>query len=68
MQVTSGLKKRSPFAFASDEDNLLEDTAFLDDQGESRLLVLVYSIRFRHTLLMSLFRTRRSHKVSEGGE
>jgi hypothetical protein len=35
-EVTSGLKKRSPFAFASDEDNLLEDTAFLDDQGESR--------------------------------
>jgi hypothetical protein len=72
MQVTSGLKKRSPFAFASDEDNLLEDTAFLDDQGESsRLLVLVYSIHFRHTLLVhltSLFRTRRSPKVSEGGE
>ena len=42
MQVTSGLKKRSPFEFASDEDNLLEDTAFLDDQGEPRLLVLVY--------------------------
>jgi hypothetical protein len=35
MQVTSGLKKRSPFAFASDEDNLVEDTGFLDDQGES---------------------------------
>jgi hypothetical protein len=35
MQVASGLKNRSPFAFASDEDNLVEDTAFLDDQGES---------------------------------
>ncbi len=36
MQVTPALKKRTPFALVSDEDNLPADAAVLDDQGEHR--------------------------------
>jgi hypothetical protein len=36
MQVPPGLKKRSPFAFASDDDDKsLADAGILDDQGKS---------------------------------
>lgn len=34
MQVTSTLKKRTPFAFASDEGNPFADASILDDQGK----------------------------------
>jgi hypothetical protein len=35
MQSTAGLKKRSPFTFASDEDNSLANAGILDDQRKS---------------------------------
>ncbi|KAF8501115.1 hypothetical protein F5888DRAFT_1679219 [Russula emetica] len=38
MQVTSTLKKRTPFAFASDEDNSLADATILDDQEQEEMI------------------------------
>jgi len=38
MQVTSMLKKRSPFVFASDEDNSLTGATVLDDQEQEEVI------------------------------
>ncbi|KAI0004634.1 hypothetical protein BJV74DRAFT_763211 [Russula compacta] len=38
MQVTSELKKRSPFAFVGDEDNSLTDAVVLDDQEQEGVI------------------------------
>lgn len=38
MQITSTLKKRTPFSFASDEDNSLADATILDDQEQEEVI------------------------------
>jgi hypothetical protein len=62
MQVASALKKRTPFAFASDEDNSPADATILDDQGKSS------SSTFARSIQQQRFRAGRGNTDTEGGE